>query len=111
MTSSAALRSNTLLRCAMLEPPQALSNKLVMLMSTTMVRQLGNSAAVILPKALRSAAGIEIGDQVSVDSPEPGTVVIKALDTPWTLASLMNGYDGAKPSLVDTSVPVGKELW
>lgn len=95
----------------MMRPSEILENKLVVLMSSTTVKHLGNSAAVILPKALRQLAGIEIGDQVSIDSPEPGTVVIKAIDTPWSLDSLMAGYEGPKPTLIDTGEPVGKELW
>ena len=103
--------SNALLLSDMMSPGDVLANKLVVLMNKTTVKQLGNSAAVILPKALRNAAGIEIGDCVTVDSPEPGTVVIKAEEAPWTLTSLMTGYNGPKPEIVDTGEPVGREMW
>lgn len=103
--------SNTLLLHDMMRPSELHENKLVVLMNSTTVKHLGNSAAVILPKALRQLAGIEIGDRVNIDSPEPGTVVIKAVDTPWSLGSLMAGYEGPKPTLIDTGEAVGKELW
>ena len=80
-------------------------------MNSTTVRQVGNSAAVILPKELRLLAGIEIGDRMSVESPEPGTILLRALDEPWSLKTLMKDFKGASPELIDTGTSLGRELW
>lgn len=80
-------------------------------MVTTTVKKVGNSAAVILPKALRSQAGMELGSEVSMESPEPGVIVIRATSRPWTLGALMAGYEGPAPSFIDPGASCGRELW
>lgn len=80
-------------------------------MVTTTIKKVGNSAAVILPKALRSQAGMELGSKVSMESPKPGVIVIRATDRPWTLDALMAGYEGPAPDFIDPGEPCGRELW
>ena len=84
---------------------------MVMPMNMVTVKQLDNDVTVVLPKSLREAACINIGDQVTIDSPAPGTIVIKTESQPWTLDSLMNGYEGPKPELIELGAAVGKEVW
>lgn len=43
---------------------------------TATVSRVGNSAAVLLPKALRQHAGISVGDAVRVSSPRQGVLVL-----------------------------------
>ena len=100
---------NALLQDATLSSPQAPDTLAVMLMYNSTVKKLGNSAAVILPKELRSIAGMEIGDAVDIDVPRPGVITITA--RPWTLEGLMKGYDGPAPEFIDPGRAAGKELW
>lgn len=48
-------------------------------MPTTSLTKVGNSMAVLLPKALREEAGIESSTPLHVASPRKGVVVITAL--------------------------------
>ena len=48
-------------------------------MATTSLTKVGNSMAVLLPKALRQEAGIESDTRLSLSSPRKGVVVITAL--------------------------------
>lgn len=48
-------------------------------MTTTSLTKVGNSMAVLLPKALREEAGIERETKLSLSSPRKGVVVIAAL--------------------------------
>ena len=47
-------------------------------MESTLTK-VGNSAAVIIPSALRREAGVAIGDEVRIESPRSGVIVITAL--------------------------------
>lgn len=49
-------------------------------MSTATITKVGNSMAVILPKALRQAAAIKDGSPVHIESPRKGVIVITATD-------------------------------
>lgn len=102
---------NALLQDATLSSPQAPDTLAVMLVYNSTVKKLGNSAAVILPKELRSIAGMEIGDAVDIDVPRPGVITITAHERPWTLEGLMKGYDGPAPEFMDPGRAAGKELW
>ena len=46
-------------------------------MGTAKVARVGNSAAAILPSAVRREAGIEVGDTYELHVPRPGTVVLR----------------------------------
>lgn len=105
------LRYNALLRDGTMTSPQANNALAVMLMYNSTVKKLGNSAAVILPKELRSIAGMQIGDAVDIDVPRPGVITITAHKQPWTLDNLMRGYDGPAPEFIDSGEATGKELW
>ena len=61
-------------------------------MATASLTKVGNSMAVLLPKALRQKAAIDDCCTVSVDSPRKGVVVITAIhdDTEDRLARLDN---------------------
>lgn len=102
---------NALLQDATLSSRQAPDTLAVMLMYNSTVKKLGNSAAVILPKELRSIAGMEIGDAVDIDVPRSGVITITAHERPWTLEGLMKGYDGPAPEFIDPGRAAGRELW
>lgn len=48
-------------------------------MVETTLSKVGNSMAVLLPKALRQKAGINAGERLRVTSPRSGVVVITAV--------------------------------
>ena len=48
-------------------------------MTTATLTRVGNSTAVVLPKALRQQAGFEAGEKLNIDSPRKGVVVITAI--------------------------------
>lgn len=48
-------------------------------MATATLTKVGNSMAVLLPKALRQEAGIEQGTSLRIASPRKGVVVITSL--------------------------------
>lgn len=50
-------------------------------MTTATITKVGNSMAVILPKALRQAAAMEDGSSVRIESPRKGVVVITAIES------------------------------
>ena len=47
-------------------------------MESTLTR-VGNSAAVIIPSTLRHEAGVAVGDELRIESPRTGVIVITAL--------------------------------
>lgn len=46
----------------------------------TTLKAVGNSYAVIIPKALRERAGIGAGDAVDLDTPRAGVIVVRTRD-------------------------------
>ena len=111
VTGGGAQCYNALLQDGTLSSQQAPDTLAVMLMYNSTVKKLGNSAAVILPKELRSIAGMEIGDAVDIDVPRSGVITITAHERPWTLEGLMRGYDGPAPEFMDPGRAAGRELW
>lgn len=49
-------------------------------MTTATITKVGNSMAVILPKALRQAAALDDSSSVRLESPRKGVVVITAIE-------------------------------
>lgn len=71
----------------------------------------GNGAGILVPKAIRDELGLEVGDRVRFETTGPGRVSLVAERRPWTLSSLMAGYDGPTPEFIDPGTSFGKEVW
>lgn len=50
-------------------------------MATATITKVGNSMAVILPKALRQVAAMEDNSPVHIESPRKGVIIITAIDS------------------------------
>lgn len=71
--------------------------------------KMGNSVGVAIPKELR-VEGFQQGDKVYVEY-DGCSIRLTPVRTPPTLHSLMEGYTGPAPELVDGGEAMGGELW
>lgn len=79
-------------------------------MPTATLTKWGTSAGVVIPKALRSELKLSVGDKLDIRQ-EGHSIVLTPKEREWTLSSLMEGYDGPPPEVIDTGEPVGREAW
>lgn len=77
-------------------------------MSSAVVK-IGNSLGVVIPKEFRES-GFRQGARVEFEQKENG-LLLKPIDELPTLQSLMQGYEGPKPEVIDTGAAVGREMW
>lgn len=78
-------------------------------MATATLTRMGNSVGVAIPKEFRRP-GFELGDKVIVEL-DGESLRLTPVREPMTLQSLMRGYEGPMPELVELGAPVGRELW
>lgn len=78
-------------------------------MTTAVLTRVGNSVGVIIPKEYRTA-GFNQGDRVTIER-EDGALVIRPVEEPMTLQSLMRGYTGPKPEFIEPGASMGREVW
>ena len=76
------------------------------------VKKWGNSAAVRIPAAIMAAAHVNLIQSVEVRE-EQGRIVIEPIrHKQYKLDELLNGITSKnRHELIDTGVPVGKEVW
>lgn len=78
-------------------------------MATATLTRMGNSVGVAIPKEFRGP-GFELGDKVTIEY-DGGSLRLTPVRRPMTLQSLMDGYEGPSPEIVDLGAPMGRELW
>lgn len=78
---------------------------------TATLSKWGNGVGLLVPKAVRDALGLGVGDRVRFESTDDGRVELVPEGGPWTLHSLMAGYDGPAPDFVDPGASFGREVW
>lgn len=79
-------------------------------MATATLTKWGTSAGVVIPKALRSELKLSVGDKLDIRQ-EGRSIVLTPKEREWTLSSLMEGYDGPPPEVIDAGEPMGREVW
>lgn len=78
-------------------------------MATATLTRMGNSVGVAIPKEFRGP-GFELGDKVTIEF-DGQSLRLTPVRAPMTLQSLMAGYDGPAPEVIDLGGPMGRELW
>lgn len=78
-------------------------------MPTATLTKIGNSVGAVFPAEIRGA-DFRLGDKIAFERQGDSIVISHARKRP-TLDSLMAGYDGAAPELIDLGAPYGKEMW
>lgn len=78
-------------------------------MASATLTAWGNSVGLVIPKEIRERCSMRAGTPVEV-TVEGSKVVIEARRE-CTLASLMAGYEGPAPEVIDWGEPVGREIW
>ena len=79
---------------------------------TATLARWGNGMGVLIPKVVRDRLGLELGDKVRFE--ESGRRRGRSWSPekqPWTLSSLMAGYDGPRQEFIDPGTSVGREVW
>lgn len=79
-------------------------------MATATLTKWGTSAGVVIPKSLRNDLALSVGDKLDIRR-EGRSIVLTPKEREWTLSSLMAGYDGPLPEVIDTGEPMGREVW
>jgi len=79
-------------------------------MTTATLTKWGTSAGIVIPKALRRDLGIAVGDKLEIQR-EGDKIALTPHEQDWTLSSLMRGYDGPPPEVIDAGEPMGREVW
>lgn len=78
-------------------------------MPTATLTRIGNSVGAAFPKEVRGD-DFKLGDKITFRRVGPDIVVSPVKKRP-TLESLMEGYQGPKPSEIDFGEAMGKEMW
>lgn len=78
---------------------------------TATLARWGNGMGVLIPKAARDRLGLELCDKVRFEESGDGGVELVPEKQPWTLSSLMAGYDGPRQEFIDPGTSVGREVW
>lgn len=77
---------------------------------TAALTRIGNSQGIVIPRPICKLMDIEIGDDVTLEVDERGTLTVEPKRA-YTIGALMEGYEGPKPTEYDWGAPVGKEMW
>ena len=78
--------------------------------ATATLTRWGTSAGIVIPKALLNDLRLSVGDKLDIRQ-EGRSIVLTPQEPEWTLSSLMAGYDGPPPEVIDCGEPVGREVW
>lgn len=78
-------------------------------MAMATLTRIGNSVGAVFPKEVRGN-DFELGDKITFRRVGSDIVVSPVKKRP-TLESLMEGYQGPKPSEIDFGGAMGKEIW
>lgn len=78
-------------------------------MATATLTKIGNSIGAVFPSEVRGN-DFRLGDKLLFERAGDSIIVSHARKRP-TLDSLMSGYDGEAPELIDLGAPYGRELW
>lgn len=79
-------------------------------MATATLTKWGTSAGVVIPKSIRNDLHLAVGDKLDIKQ-DGRAIVLTPCTQEWTLASLMEGYDGPPPEVIDLGGPLGREAW
>ena len=76
------------------------------------IAKWGNSLAVRIPKAAADAAGLKVGDDLTLKLERPGSLTLRKSKRRSTLKELMLGMTREnRRTETDWGVKVGKEKW
>lgn len=78
-------------------------------MATATLTKIGNSIGAVFPSEIRGD-DFCIGDKLLFERVGDSIIVSHVRKRP-TLDSLMSGYNGKAPEMVDLGAPYGRELW